>query len=131
MVRAVASALPTWRTSRYTVVQLPSQIDTSNADDVREQLLALLNSGTEPLIADLTATSFCDSSAINALLRAHTRAKAAHRSLYAAVPPDGIVRKVFDITAVSRIIPTFDDVGSAVAAAVVAEMDGGGGPSSS
>jgi anti-sigma B factor antagonist len=123
MVRAVVPALPTWRTSRYTVVELPEQIDTSNADGVREQLLALLNSGGEPIIADLTGTTFCDSSAVNALLRAYTRARATGRSLYAAVPPDGIVRKVFEITAVGRAIPTFDDVGSAVAAAVVAALD--------
>ncbi|GLY85878.1 hypothetical protein Airi02_038070 [Actinoallomurus iriomotensis] len=131
MVRAVVSALPTWRTSRYTVVELPEQVDTSNADAVREQLLALLNSGDEPIIADLTGTTFCDSSAVNALLRANTRARATGRPLYAAVAPSGIVRKVFDITAVARAIPTFDDVGSAVATAVVTalEEDPAAGPS--
>jgi anti-sigma B factor antagonist len=123
MVRAVVSALPTWRTSRYTVVELPEQVDTSNADAVREQLLALLNSGDEPIIADLTGTTFCDSSAVNALLRANTRARATGRPLYAAVAPSGIVRKVFDITAVARAIPTFDDVGSAVATAVVTALE--------
>ncbi|WP_285573153.1 STAS domain-containing protein [Actinoallomurus iriomotensis] len=127
----MVSALPTWRTSRYTVVELPEQVDTSNADAVREQLLALLNSGDEPIIADLTGTTFCDSSAVNALLRANTRARATGRPLYAAVAPSGIVRKVFDITAVARAIPTFDDVGSAVATAVVTalEEDPAAGPS--
>ncbi|MGI5231932.1 STAS domain-containing protein [Actinoallomurus sp. CA-142502] len=127
----MVSALPTWRTSRYTVVELPEQVDTSNADGVREQLLALLNSGDEPIIADLTGTTFCDSSAVNALLRANTRARATGRPLYAAVAPSGIVRKVFDITAVARAIPTFDDVGSAVATAVVTalEEDAAAGPS--
>jgi anti-sigma B factor antagonist len=126
MVWAKASGLPTWHTSRYTVVRLPERIDTSNADQVREQLLALLNSdgsGTGPLIADLTGTTFCDTSAINALLRAHTRAGGQRRRLYAAVPPGGTVRKVFDIAAISRVIPTFDDVGSAVATAVLTAVD--------
>jgi anti-anti-sigma factor len=123
MVRAVASVLSTWRTSRYTVVQLPEQIDVSNADSVREQMLALLNSGNGPLIADLTATTFCDSSAINALVRAHTRAKAVGRRLYAAVPPGGVIRKVFDITGLPRVIPTCDDVGSVIAMAVAATVD--------
>jgi|1185.fasta_scaffold242743_1 anti-sigma B factor antagonist len=123
MVRAMVSALPTWRTSRYTVVQCPEQIDTSNADSVREHLLAELNTGTKPLIADLTGTVFCDSSAINALLRANTRARASGRRLYAAAPSEGIVRKVFDITAITRLIPTSEDVGSAIAMAVVAALD--------
>jgi anti-sigma B factor antagonist len=117
MVWAKASSLPNWRTSLYTVVRLPERIDRSNADEIREQLLALLNadgSGAGPLIADLTGTTFCDSSVINVLVRAHTRAGGQGRRLYAAVPPTGVVRKVFDITAISRVIPTFDDVGSAI-----------------
>jgi anti-sigma B factor antagonist len=126
MVRAMASGLPIWRTSRYTVVRLPEQIDTSNADAVREQLLALLNVGGSsdgPLIVDLTGTTFCDSSAVNALLRTHIRAGALGRRLYAAVEPGGIVRKVFDITAISRVISMADDVGSAIAMAVLATLD--------
>jgi len=121
MVWAKASSLPTWHTSRYTVVRLPEQTGRSNADEVREQLLALLNSdgfGTGPLIANLTGRTFCDSSAINALLRAHTRASGQSRRLYAAVPPRGIVRKVFEITAISRVISTAEDVRSAIAKAV-------------
>jgi anti-anti-sigma factor len=128
MVRAMVSALPTWRTSRYTVVQLPEQIDTSNADSVREHLLAELNASAsaKPLIADLTGTAFCDSSAINALLRAHTRARAVGCQMYAAAPSKGIVRKVFEITAIAHLIPTCEDVGSAIAMAVVAALDEAG-----
>jgi anti-sigma B factor antagonist len=127
MVRATASGLPTWHTRLYTVVQLPDQIDTSNADEVREQLLALLNSSSAgPLIVDLTGTTFCDSSAVNALLRTHTRANALGRRLYAAVTPGGIVRKVLDITAVSRVISVTDDVGSAIAVAVRTTLDDAG-----
>jgi anti-sigma B factor antagonist len=126
MVRAVTAGLPTWHTRLYTVVQLPDQIDTSNADEVREQLLALLNSGGSdagPVIVDLTGTTFCDSSAVNAVLRTHTRAKALGRRLYAAMAPGGIVRKVFDITAVSRVISVADDVGSAIAMAMRTTLD--------
>jgi anti-anti-sigma factor len=122
----MTAGLPTWRTRLYTVVQLPDQIDTSNADEVRERLLALLNSGGSdagPVIVDLTGTTFCDSSAINALLRTRTRASALGRRLYAAVAPGGIVRKIFDITAVSRVISVADDVGSAIAMAVETSLD--------
>lgn len=127
-MRAMVSTLPTWRTSRYTVVECPEQIDTSNADSVREYLLAELNAGggAKPIIADLTATVFCDSSAINALLRANTRAQAVGSRLYAVAPPDGIVRKVFEITAITHLIPTYGDVGSAIAKAVVAALEDGG-----
>ena len=130
MVRAVSSKLPTWHTSQYAVVALPEEVDASNADEVREHLLTVLNAGgpgAGPLIADLTDTTFCDSSAINALLRANTRAVALGRRLYAAVPPGGVVRKVFEITGIPRAIPVCDDIGSAIAMAVVASMDGAHG----
>jgi anti-anti-sigma factor len=123
MMSARATALPTRHTSRYTVVELPGEIDIANADDIREQLLCLLNAdeptGT-PLIIDLTGTSFCDSSGVNAILRTHTRADAMGRRLYLAIRPGGVTRKVFEITAVSHLIPIHDDVGSAVSAVVTA-----------
>jgi anti-sigma B factor antagonist len=125
MVRAVSSELPTFHTGQYSVIALPEEIDASNADDVRRHLLTVLNEGgpaAGPLIADLTATTFCDSSAINALLRANTRAVALGRRLYTAVPP-GIVRKVFEITGISRAVPVCDDIGSAIAMAVVEALD--------
>jgi hypothetical protein len=37
---------------------------------------------------------------------------------YAAVSPTGLVRKIFDLTTVSRLIPTHNDVDSAIAVAV-------------
>lgn len=126
MMQSVAARLPVWRTSRYLVVRLPAEIDVANVDDMRESLLGLLNAGaasTVPLIVDLTGTTFCDSTAINMLIRAHTRAKALGCRMYAAVSPGGSVRRVFDVTAITRLIPTFDDVGSAIAAAVVAHLD--------
>ena len=128
-MRTMAPDLPTWRTDRYTVVEMPDQIDVSNAEDIRQHLLGLLNgdgTGAGPLIADLTRTSFCDSSAVNALLRVQSRAEAEGRRLYAAVPSGGPVRKVFDLTAVWRAIPTSDDLGSAIARAVVAALDKAG-----
>lgn len=128
-MRTMAPDLPTWHTDRYTVVEMPDQIDVSNAEDIRQHLLGLLNGdGTRagPLIADLTGTGFCDSSAVNALLRVQRRAEAEGRRLYAAAPSGGIVRKVFDITAVWRVIPTSDDLGSAIAMAVVAALDEAG-----
>jgi anti-sigma B factor antagonist len=126
MVHAVPVGPPAWRTGRYTVITLPAQIDVANADEVREQLLTALNaegSAVSPLIVDLSDTTFCDSSGVNALLRVNIRTVAMGRRMYLAVRPGGLVRKVFDITAVPRLIPTADDLGAAIAMAVVAALD--------
>jgi anti-sigma B factor antagonist len=126
MVHPPSPGLPTWQTSRYVVVTLPVEIDMSNARDVQAQLLYLLDEGgadATPLIVDLTGTRFCDSTAINALLHTHTRARGLGRRLYAAVRSRSPVRRVFDITATPVLIPTCDDLGSAIALAVVDTVD--------
>ena len=52
---------------RQAVVTLPENIDSSNADQVREQLLRVINRGAAVLIADLTGTISCDYSGADAL----------------------------------------------------------------
>ena len=61
---------------RQAVVTLPENIDSSNADQVREQLLRVINRGAAVLIADLTGTISCDYSGADALARAYHRAVA-------------------------------------------------------
>lgn len=126
MVHPIPSALPTWQTSRYVVATMPVEIDISNAHDIRAQLFHLLDeggTGAAPLIVDLTDTRFCDSTAVSALLHARTRATALGRRLYAVVNPRGSVRRIFDITGLPVLIQTFDDLGSAIALAVVTALD--------
>ena len=43
------------------VVNLPSAIDIANADQVSDQLTAMLGPGVRVVIADLSRTRFCDS----------------------------------------------------------------------
>jgi anti-sigma B factor antagonist len=124
MVATVYRGLPIWRTTLCTVVEMPEEIDMANADGIRESLLGLLNAGgtrAAPIIIDLSRTTFCDSTAINMLLRAHTRAEPLGCRLFTVVVPGGPVRKVFDVTAVSRVIPVCDDLGSAIALAALGE----------
>ena len=51
------------------VVTLPAEIDVTNADAIREELLAVLNQGAVLLVADMSKTDFCDSSGVSALVR--------------------------------------------------------------
>ena len=58
------------------VVALPAEIDMASADRVGQQLGAAFAPGVKTVIADMTATRFCDSSGISALVRAHKQAVA-------------------------------------------------------
>jgi anti-anti-sigma regulatory factor len=46
---------PVHWTGQQAILALPEHIDTSNADQIREQLLWIINRGAAVLIADLTS----------------------------------------------------------------------------
>lgn len=96
---------------RTAVVKLPAEIDLTLADGVREALLSVLNSGALGLVVDMTATTFCDSAGITALVRAARRAGAtgATMRLAATAPP---VLRIFSLVGVNRLIdihPTVEE----------------------
>jgi anti-anti-sigma factor len=75
------------------VVRLPAEIDSSNAEHVRQQLCIALAPGVRVMVADLTGTTFCDVAGARALAHARTCATARHAELRLAVRP-GPVRRV-------------------------------------
>ncbi len=86
------------------VITLPEEIDISNSEQVREELLSLLNRGPAVLIVDMAETTFCDSAGVNALVRAHKRATANGAEIRLVVASLGVLR-VLAITGVDRLIP--------------------------
>jgi anti-anti-sigma regulatory factor len=68
------------------VVVLPAEIDTGNAGEVGSQLRAALWPGTAVVIADMSATTFADSSAVGALLTARGAAAASDADLRLVIP---------------------------------------------
>ena len=58
------------------IVTLPAELDIASAGPAGEQLAAALTPGTRVVIADMTATTFCDSMGIGTLVRAHKQATA-------------------------------------------------------
>jgi anti-anti-sigma factor len=118
-----SSDLPVERTDSYFRVIFPPEVDLANAPDISDQLLRLLNSGTQALILDMTGTRFFSSSGIKAIIRAHLRATAIGSLIVAVVPPDSHVRRVFDIVDLPRLITTTADL-EAARTAVTGPRDG-------
>src|SRR6266699_2812307 len=58
------------------VIALPAEIDMANAGRVGAELGSAFAPGVTTVIADMTATRFCDSSGISMLVRAHKQATA-------------------------------------------------------
>jgi anti-sigma B factor antagonist len=91
------------------VVALPAEIDVSNADAIREDLLSVVNRGAVLLIADMSQTTFCDSAGVSALVRTFRRAaeSASEMRLVVSTPA---VQRVLSIAGVDRLIDIYPSV---------------------
>jgi anti-sigma B factor antagonist len=97
------------------VVALPEHIDVSNASQICEELLSVINRGAAALIADMTATLSCDQSGVDAVMRAYQRARASGTQLRLVVTAQ-VVRRVLGINGLDRLIPVYPSVEAATAA---------------
>lgn len=97
--------------ARPVVVPLPDQIDMANAGQIGAQLDAALAPGVTTVVADMTATTFCDCSGIGMLIRAHKKASANNAQLRVVIPAARILRTLTITKAddVLLIYPTLHD----------------------
>jgi anti-sigma B factor antagonist len=116
---------------RTAVVSLPAEIDITNADQVREDLLSVLNQGAALLIADLSRTTFCDSAGMSALARGFRRAEASQSDMRLVVTTLA-VQRVLALTGIDRLLDIYPSVAASLApspgsgnAAATADTDGG------
>jgi len=93
---------------------LPAEVDTSNADQVREDLLAIVAQGASQVIADMTATTFCDSAGVTVLVRVVRQATASGSGLRLAADAPAVTR-VLALTGVDKLIPVYPSVAAALA----------------
>ncbi|MGH3285639.1 MAG: STAS domain-containing protein [Streptosporangiaceae bacterium] len=101
---------------RTAVVSMPAEIDITNAGQVREDLLSVLNQGAALLIADLSKTTFCDSAGISALARGFRRAEAS-RSDMRLVVSTLAVQRVLALTGIDRLLDKYPSGAESLAAA--------------
>jgi anti-anti-sigma factor len=96
------------------VVTLPGEIDLINQDRAYDQLCAAVTSGADIVIADFTATTFCDCSSMRRLLAIETRAAARGAQIRVVILPGGSVCRVMQLMELDRRLGVFP---STVAAA--------------
>ncbi len=101
-------------TGRQAVVTLPQHMDESNAGQIREELLLVINRGATELIADLTQTDSCDHTGAEAVAHAYQRAAAAGTQLQLVVTAPA-VRRVLTLNGLDRLIPVYPSLAAAIA----------------
>jgi anti-sigma B factor antagonist len=110
---------------RTAVVRLPAEIDLTIADHMREALLSVLNKGALGLVVDMSATTFCDSAGITALVRASRRADATGATMRVAASGTPVLR-VFSLVGIDRLIDIYPTVDAARAS--LPDQEGRPGP---
>ena len=108
------------------VVAAPEEIDITNAAGLRAALFEAAGeaagleaagfeaAGHSAFVVDLTRTRFCDSAGIAALVEAHKRARAAGGQVLLAMSGAAVPR-IFELTGVDRVIPSFASLDDALA----------------
>ena len=99
---------------RTAVVAAAGEVDLTNAEGLRDALLAALDAGALGLVADMTATTFIDSAGITALVRASRRAATGGANVRLAVTAPAM-RRVLSLVGVDQLIEVHPSVTDAVA----------------
>ena len=97
------------------VIALPAEIDMANADRTGQQLRAALTPGIATVMADMTATRFCDSSGISMLVQAHGQAAANGTELRLVVASAAVLRTL-TLTGLDQLLPIYPSLSQALAA---------------
>jgi anti-sigma B factor antagonist len=96
------------------VVAAPEEIDITNAAGLRAALFDAAAQGNGTFVVDLSQTQFCDSAALNVLVRAHQRAQAEGGEVRLVICAGDVLR-IFAVTGIDRVIPSFLSLEKALA----------------
>jgi anti-sigma B factor antagonist len=118
-VGTMPDGCPVQWTGRLAILALPQHVGDCNADQIREQLLWVINCGAAELIIDMTGTASCHHEGAAAVARAHQRATASGTQLRLAVTT-GAVQRVLCLNGLDRLIPVYPSLDAAIVAATPA-----------
>jgi anti-anti-sigma factor len=96
------------------VVTLPAAFDMGNADGIYKEITAAFADGPQVVVADMSATTFCDTMGIRTLVLAHRQAAAIGTDLRLVVSSPGVLR-IMEVLGVDAMLPIYDSMEEAVA----------------
>ena len=101
-------------TAATPIVTLAKEIDCTNCDQAATDLAMVLGPDVRAVVADLTHTTFCDSSAVRVLLQTH-RLAASQGTELRLVVRSGAVLRTFELTGLASILPLYPTIDAAIA----------------
>ena len=116
-------SFPVAVTGGVPVVIAPEEIDITNAAGLRAALLQAAAAGNRTLVVDMSRTQFCDSAGLHVLVRAQKRAQADGGELRVVIGGAAVLR-IFAVTGIDRLIPSFPSLAQALARPAVPDSPG-------
>lgn len=98
------------------IVSLPAEIDIGNCEAAGEELLTAFRPGVLVVIADMSATTFCDCSGLRELMIANEQAACAGTELRVVVASRA-VRRIVEITGAGKVLRLYPDMITALTGA--------------
>ncbi len=96
------------------VARLSGEVDMSNANYVRDQLLASMPNEALALVLDISGCRYLDSAAIEVLFDVSRRLGRRRQELRLVMPPDSPLRRVIELTAIHTAAPGFQSLDDAL-----------------
>jgi anti-sigma B factor antagonist len=101
----------------WVVVEVTGDLDLASAPALRQEVLALLNTGQRHIVLDLTPTDFLDSIGLGTIVAVLKRVRVLGGSLV-VVCPEPRLQRVFRVVELDRILPLHESVDAALAGSV-------------
>ncbi len=114
MTQVPEARFPVEMVSGVPVVAAPEYVDISNADGLQAALLEMAAQGHGRLVVDMSRTQFCDTAGLHALVGAHKRALAEGGEVRLVISGPA-VQRIFTLTGLSDVIPSFTSLHEALA----------------
>lgn len=101
------------------VITMPTEIDTTNADQVRKALLSVARPDVPVVVIDMTRTTFCDSAGVHAVITAYRQAAETGTQLRLAVTT---VQRIFTVIGADQLMPIYPALEAALAGTAVGQV---------
>jgi anti-sigma B factor antagonist len=95
------------------VITLPEEIDVTNSPGLYETLLAVISRQPTLLVADMTATTFCDCNGMRVIVAAYRQAVAAGADMRLVISHPA-ARRVSELSGIDTVISIYPDLPAAL-----------------
>ena len=112
-----------WQERGARIVAVTGHLDIDNIAPLDETLRKAAEDGAAPVVVDLSAVTFADSTTVNVLLRAHTALGPALR----LAAPSVFLERLFTLTGLDTVLPLHGSVDEAIAAEPSSPLGADGG----